>query len=420
MIAVRQIERSELRVPALVVDLDLADPARSESDKIFVDNYRSLWCLSRVDEIPINVSFWDVSDDSAISAMELTEQLLRLVAAGPAELARPLPDPAEGSDMTVVICTRDRPQGLRATLSSLRSQTDPDFRVIVVDNGSPAAGTADVTRKLALPGWEYVVEPKPGLSRARNRGLSAVQTRLVGWLDDDEVADRQWVRRIKQGFAHASQPAAVCGVMLPAELNYEAQVRFEQYGGFNKGRGLEPEVLKAGTPSVVSPLYPLPTFGPGGNMAFITEQLRDIGGFDPCLGAGTRTRGCEDMRAFSQVLSSGGAVLHWPCAVTWHTHRRDMEGLQKQFYSYSAGLTAFYASAIRAHPSSFFDILRLVPRAWRDMRGKDGNARTENLPDDFPKELLKVWRRGLIEGAPMYVYETLCKGLDRMKEGQAI
>lgn len=408
----RQIDRSALQAPALVVDLDLKDPGQSESDKIAADRYQSVWCLARIDEIPVNISFWDVSDATAISRLELREQLLQMVSS-PVESPRALPEPSARSDMTVVICTRDRPQGLRTTLSSLRSQTDSDFQVLVVDNGSPASGTAEVTRELALPGWEYTAEPKPGLSRARNRGLAEVQTELVGWLDDDEIADCQWVRRIKQGFAHASLPAAVCGVMLPAELEYEAQIRFEQYGGFNKGRGLEPEVLKTGTPSVVSPLYPLPTFGPGGNMAFVTDQLRAIGGFDPYLGAGTRTQGCEDMRAFSQILSAGGTVLHWPSAITWHTHRRDMAALQKQFYSYSAGLTAFYASTIRAKPSAFFEILRLLPHAWRDMRGKEGNARTSDLPADFPEELLKVWRRGLFEGAPMYVYEALCNGLEQ-------
>ena len=95
-----------------------------------------------------------------------------------------------------------------------------------------------VVEGLGLPRWEYLVEPRPGLARARNRALSAVRTDLVAWIDDDEVADPDWVRRLKEGFAHEAKPAAVCGVMLPAELEFEAQVRFEQYGGFNKGRGM--------------------------------------------------------------------------------------------------------------------------------------------------------------------------------------
>jgi glycosyltransferase involved in cell wall biosynthesis len=404
----RRVERSALQVPGIVVDLELANAAEDEADKISVDAYRSLWCLARAEGFPADISFWDVSDDVVISRADLRQQLLmRVPDEARREAVRP-EVPLDDSDVTVVICTRDRPEGLRTTLRSLRLQTDLDFRVLVVDNGTPAAGTAQVAEELALPGWEYTTEPTPGLSRARNKGLSEVQTRIVAWMDDDEVADRQWISRIKQGFGHASRPVAVCGVIMPRELQHESQVRFEQYGGFNKGRGLKPEVLKAGTPSVISPLYPLPTFGPGGNMAFLTEELRAIGGFDICLGAGTRTHGCEEIRVFSQLLTDGKTVLHWPPAIIWHTHRSNMATLQTQFYGFSAGLSALYASTIRHRPSAVFEILRLVPYAWRDMRGKnDRNVRSGHLPDDFPVELRKVWVRGLLAGAPMYVYEAL-------------
>jgi hypothetical protein len=87
-----------------------------------------------------------------------------------------------------------------------------------------------------------------------------------------------------------------------------------------------------------------------------------------------------------------------------------MAALQKQFYGFSAGLSALYASTIRSRPSAVFEILRLVPYAWRDLRGSDQNARSGHLPDDFPVELRKVWRRGLLAGAPMYVYEALRNG----------
>jgi GT2 family glycosyltransferase len=252
-----------------------------------------------------------------------------------------------------------------------------------------------------------VTEPRPGLSRARNRGLEAVQTDLVAWIDDDEVADPDWIRRVKEGFAHEARPAAVCGVMLPAELEFEAQVRFEQYGGFTKGREMAPEVLRAGTPSVISPLYPLPSFGPGGNMAFRTESLRAVGPFDPCLGAGTRTHGCEETRVLSLLLSSGQTILYWPAAITWHTHRREMAALQKQLYGYSAGLSAFYASMLRSRPAVAFDLVRLVPLVLRDLRHGSDNQRTGDLPDDFPVQLRKAARRGLLEGGFMYAYEAI-------------
>jgi len=405
--AMLRIGRRELQAPAQVIDLELSPASQPKVGAISVAAYRSAWCLSRVNGAPRAISFWDVAADTSVSLEDLRDRLRAESDADPQPEYNPVPTPAAGFDITVVICTRDRPQGLRVTLESLRRQTDSGFRLLVVDNGSSSPETAAVTTELALPDWEYLLEPRPGLSRARNRGLEAVRTDLTAWIDDDEVADPDWVRRLKEGFAHESRPAAVCGAMFPAELEFEAQVRFEQYGGFNKGRGVVPEVLKAGTPSVTSPLYPLPAWGPGGNMAFRTGLLRAVGGFDPCLGAGTHTHGGEETRVLSSLLSDGHVIMHWPAAITWHTHRREMAALRKQFYGYSAGTTAFYMSTIRSKPSTIIDILRLAPNTIRDLRGGSETLRSGHLPSDFPGDLLKAARRGLLGGAPMYVYEAL-------------
>ena len=332
----RRIDRKGLRAPARVLDFELAVDHVDE-DSLAVEQYNTIWCLSRVGGVPLEISFWDVAEDLSVSIHSLRDQL-RTGMTMDDRMSPESSSPATASlDATVVICTRDRPIGLRATLASLQRQTDSTFGVLVVDNGSSSPESAMVVEDLAIPRCEYLVEPRPGLCRARNRALGAVRTELVACIDDDEIADADWVRRLKEGFAHDARPAAVCGVMLPAELEFEAQVRFEQYGGFSKGRGMAPEVLRMGTSSVISPLYPLARVRSGGNMAFRTESLRSVGGFDPCLGAGTRTHGGEETRVLSLLLSSGDAVLHWPAAITWHTHRREMAALRKQLYGYSVG-----------------------------------------------------------------------------------
>lgn len=408
----RRIDRKGLRAPACVLDLDLTPTGHTGDDTIAVGQYSTMWCLSRMDGLPQEISFWDIAEDTTVSLRILRDHLRTGTTNGHRMSPGKPPDTA-GLDATVVICTRDRPAGLRTTLASLHHQTDSGFSVLVVDNGSNPPETASIVEKAGLSRCEYMVEPRPGLARARNRALGAVRTDLIAWIDDDEIAAADWVGRLKEGFAHESSPTVVCGVMLPAELEFEAQVRFEQYGGFNKGRGMAPEVLRAGTASVASPLYPLPTFGPGGNMAFRVEALRSVNGFDPCLGAGTRTHSGEETRVLSSLLSSGHAVLHWPAAITWHTHRREMAALRKQLYGYSAGLTAFYASTIRSRPRAAIDILRLSPYALRDLRRGSENLRSGQLPDDFPVYLLKATRRGLLEGGLMYAYEAI---MDRRRQ----
>jgi hypothetical protein len=84
-----------------------------------------------------------------------------------------------------------------------------------------------------------------------------------------------------------------------------------------------------------------------------------------------------------------------------------MPALKKQFYGYSAGLSAFYASMIRSKPTAALEILGLTPHVIRDLRHGSDNQRSGHLPDDFPPDLLKAARRGLIEGGFMYAYEAL-------------
>jgi glycosyltransferase involved in cell wall biosynthesis len=397
----KRIDRKDLRAPARVLDLELTPPVDAQEEIVAVEQYNTVWCLSRINGIPQEISFWDVAGDSAISLGTLRDRLRTEWPVNQPEIQGPSSEAKDSATLTVVIPTRDRPESLRAALTGLRGQSDSQFGVVVVDNAPGSKEAATVVETLALPSWEYVVEPRPGASHARNRGLSVVSAELVAWIDDDEIPDVDWVRRLKQGFEHEAAPGAVCGRMYPAELESEAQVRFEQYGGFNKGRGMAPEVLRAGAASVVSPLYPLPPFGAGGNMAFRTELLRSIGGFDTCLRTG------EETRALTLVLLAGDAILHWPSAITWHTHRREMAALVRQIYGFSAGTSAFYASMIRSRPTIAFELLRLAPYALRDIRRGSDSLRSGHLPDDFPADLLKAARRGLIEGGFIYAYEAI-------------
>jgi len=369
----------------------------------------SAWCLIRAEGMPVAALTWARSSDARVLLQEAVEKVQ------PPQV--PVRDNPPQQGLTVVICTRGRAARLRLALGALARQTDSDFDVVVVDN----APEGDADTRAAVDGAEltrcrYVHEPTPGASHARNRGLAEIRTELSAWLDDDEVADPAWVHWVRQGFHHPSRPAAVCGVMLPAELETEAQVLFEQWGGFSKGRGLEPVVLRAGTPTVRSPLYPIPSFGAGGNMAFRTADLRALGGFDPCLGPGTLIHGGEETKVFSQLLRAGSAVLHWPPAITWHYHRRTMRELEQQFFGYTAGLPGFYLSMIRSSPGAAVDILALVPRGIGDILAHRREGGGSDLPEGFPPALLRASRKGLLQGVGLYLLEVRRQRSRRMSD----
>ncbi|GAA1374533.1 glycosyltransferase family 2 protein [Catellatospora chokoriensis] len=94
----------------------------------------------------------------------------------------------------VVIPTRNRPELLRKALDAVRAQDYPGpLRVIVVfDQAEPdlQLATADHRPVLVLANWRQV-----GLAGARNTGISALDTELVAFCDDDDVWHPSKLRR---------------------------------------------------------------------------------------------------------------------------------------------------------------------------------------------------------------------------------
>jgi hypothetical protein len=143
-------------------------------------------------------------------------------------------------------------------------------------------------------------------------------------------------------------------------------------------------------------------FGSGGNMAFRTEKLRAIGGFDNRLGAGTLTRGGEDTKALSLLLEAGYSILHWPPAIAWHYHRADDDELSKKLFGNSAGLTAYYMSLVMTSPRYIWRIVGLAPRALKAVLSHTREVKEDSLP----AHLSRAIRRGLIQGPWLYLREA--------------
>ena len=304
--------------------------------------------------------------------------------------------------MTVVVCTRERPERLETCLRSLLAQEYPAFSVLVVDNAPTTDRSQSVVEELASSVIRYVVEPRMGLSWARNKALEVVGDGIIAWIDDDETADEHWLAELARGFHDHPEADAVSGVMIPAELETWAQVWFEQYGGHNKLRGFTPTVFSSDTASTQSPFYPLPPFGTGGNMAFLVSALERIGGFDVALGAGSRCMGAEDTRAFTDLLCSGGTLVYQPTAITFHFHRRSLEQLRLQMLGNGVGLTGYYTSLLLTRPGCIPDLIRLLPMVYRDLFGSK-SLRSGALPANYPPELRRANRHGLLVGPFSYL-----------------
>ena len=94
--------------------------------------------------------------------------------------------------VSIVIPVRNRPELVVRCLESVARQSWRPLLVIVVDNNSSDSTPQAVERFFAThpdPGITYTLlhEEKPGACAARNRGLGAVDTRMVSFFDSDDA-----------------------------------------------------------------------------------------------------------------------------------------------------------------------------------------------------------------------------------------
>lgn len=282
--------------------------------------------------------------------------------------------PADGADgLSVVVCTRNRPQSLRECIGSLQRVTYAPMEIMVVDNAPSGPETRDVVADLAAddPRIRYLCEPCPGLSRARNLGLSQASFGLVAFTDDDAVVDAGWPQAVVAGFAADPRAALITGLVCTRSLDTAPERYFDRR--YSWGKKLEPRRYDLTENRDPSGLYPFSAgiFGTGANFAVRRASFGRMGGFDTMLGAGAPTRGGEDLDAFVRVILAGERICYLPSALVWHQHRDDASALASQLYSYGHGFGAYLAKRLTKREMTVGTLGRaLVPsvRAAGQMR----------------------------------------------------
>jgi glycosyltransferase involved in cell wall biosynthesis len=245
--------------------------------------------------------------------------------------------------LTVVICTKDRPDILQRCLKSVVAVRPSWSEILVVDNASATTVTRDVVA--ACGNTRYVFEARPGLDFARNRGVSETTSDWIAYIDDDVVVDHGYFDGIAAAWADHPDAAAVTGLVLPFELETEAQIIFEENGGF--GRGFSPR--RYGLSLTGNKFYPCGAgiFGAGCNMAFDRGTLLSLGGFDEALDTGAPLPGGGDLDIFYRVVRASHALIYDPRLIVFHQHRRELEKLRRQYWSWGLGFMTFVAKSYR-------------------------------------------------------------------------
>jgi GT2 family glycosyltransferase len=381
-------------MPTIVLDLDVgALPPRL----VGLARYDSALALLRWRGRPVGQAFF------ALSGSEIEEEALRaklLQHAGTSfweawlrdQLGIEEPQSAAGPGLTVTVavCTRDRTQDLERCLLALAAMPQDGQRVIVIDN----APSTDATRRLVerLPEVTYILEPKAGLDVARNRALREAKTDIVAFTDDDAKPDEMWLRTLLGNFGDPLVLAST-GLTMALELEHEAQVKFQSYGGFT--RGFKKTVFDGGRHEPLLGWHA----GAGVNMAVRRSLVELVGEFDEALDAGTATRAGGDSDMFRRILAAGYRVVYDPTAVCWHCHRRTEAELASQLVGYEVAGGAILGKALWREGN-----LSVMRHGWRTVRSRLRGIAIAALGRSGPS-LLAHWKAlcGFLSGPLTYL-----------------
>jgi GT2 family glycosyltransferase len=212
-------------------------------------------------------------------------------------------------EVTVAVVTWNAADLVVACLDSLGRQTLP-HRVVVVDNAS-VDGTADLLAA-RFPDVRVVRNPENrGFAGGMEAALAVVETPLVALLNNDAVAEPDWLARLVGTMDAHPEAAAVTSRLLladvqPPTLNNAGVLLLDDGYGADRGLG-EPADRFSEADEV---------FGFSGGAALLrTEAVRRVGGFP-----GPYFLYYEDTDTSWRLRRAGWTIRYEPAAVVHHRH----------------------------------------------------------------------------------------------------
>ncbi len=185
--------------------------------------------------------------------------------------------PQSALTISIVVVCWNSANYLPRCLDSLVAQTDHDFEVIVIDNGSSDNGTAGLEEK--YPGLDLLVrrlESNRGFAAANNLGAGLARGEWLALLNADAFPESVWLEKLLQAAKQHSEFSAFSSRQLRADdprfldgagdAYHVSGMAWRRFIGYPAERfGLEP--VEVFSPCAAAALYK-------------REAFLEVGGFD--------------------------------------------------------------------------------------------------------------------------------------------
>jgi len=285
--------------------------------------------------------------------------------------------------ITVAISTRDRPGALGRCLESLAAGLRRPDEIVVVDQSADQE-TSRVASRWRDAGLTILYERNEarGLGVAQNVAFARAHHPIVAVLDDDCVADANWLQVVASRMTDRLDLDGVTGRVLALDAvgarTVPVSTRVSIVRREFSGRALPWEV------------------GSGNNFTIRREALARVGGCDERLGPGAPAQGGVDMDLFHRLLRDGSRILYEPDAIVYH-ERQTREERRARRPMYGRGMGAAIALWHRAgDPSSGYVLREWAKLRLRQMRLAATRRDWADVRDEVTMLLSTV--RGLSQG----------------------
>jgi len=212
--------------------------------------------------------------------------------------------------VSVVVVTFNRAHCIDICISSLERQTTEPDQVIVIDS-SDNYETEELLREKRIiykHAGHRLYQPQ-----ARKIALEMADGDIIIFVDDDVVCTPKWLESVIQGYSFdnvvgVGGPVIVCDEKLrPLE-----KVRLSDRNQNFFSRGGDIHVTRAWIPS--KPIRTMLMMG--GNMSFLKDKLKEVGGFDEFYGRGGAYR--EETDPQIALIKKGYDFMYMPGAIVYH------------------------------------------------------------------------------------------------------
>jgi len=226
------------------------------------------------------------------------------------------PDLDGSPGCSIIVSTYNDGHLVCDALDSLLAQTEQNFELIVVDDGSDDDTAARLAAYKSNPKVQILtLSENQGVPRARNLGIKAARGEIIAFMDADATAPKHWLETLLQPFALARVGCVGGPDIAPDDDNllalcvdFTLQSSIATGGLRRKGR--------------------LARYSPAGcNMAVRADILHQLGLFDERL-----ARRGEEKELIQRIRRQGLEIVYVPDALISHRRRPSIKLFWKQVY----------------------------------------------------------------------------------------